>query len=579
MRLTAFLLIWLLPLISQGALVQHDGSFQPDYILRVTAQKYNQACSDRYSVLVNGSFPGPEIRIQEGQTTWIRVCNDLQNMNTTMHWHGLSAFTAPFSDGTPMASQWPIPPGHFFDYEVKVEDGYAGTYFYHSHVGFQAVTAAGALIVESSRPPPYKYDEERIIALSDFFLKTDEEIEHGLMSSPFNWSGEPAAVLMNGHGLPVASYDPTGSCQRAAIHVDPGKTYRFRLIGATALSLISIAIESHEVVIIEADGHYTRPLPTTYLQIASGQRFSVLLKAKDENDLKQSNRQYFYIQMTTVSRNQSLTTYAILQYPSAAPASLTTTLPTPPLPIAKLNYGWLDYQLRPLEDDPDFPKLGEIDRRITINVHQNFSDHVLWLQSGYDWVETFPTSPYLVQIQDNKLDLMDSYKKAIAAGSGFDKDNRIFPTRFGEVLEIVWQNQGAFTKGTVETHPFHGHGRHYYDLGAGQGQYDPVENEKRLQGTQPVLRDTTVLYGFETNGQALAPAGWRAWRIRVTDPGVWMMHCHTLQHMVMGMQTVFVFGDQGKIQDNLGTYNPGYLTFGGSAYGNKTFSPIVQHFF
>jgi hypothetical protein len=33
-------------------------------------------------------------------------------------------------------------------------------------------------------------------------------------------------------------------------------------------------------------------------------------------------------------------------------------------------------------------------------------------------------------------------------------------------------------------------------------------------------------------------AGWRAWRLRVTEPGVWMVHCHILLHMVFGMQTV-----------------------------------------
>jgi FtsP/CotA-like multicopper oxidase with cupredoxin domain len=55
--------------------------------------------------------------------------------------------TAPFSDGTPHAAQWPIPPGHFFDYELFVPIGMAGTYFYHSHVGFQATSVTGPLIV------------------------------------------------------------------------------------------------------------------------------------------------------------------------------------------------------------------------------------------------------------------------------------------------------------------------------------------------------------------------------------------------------------------------------------------------
>lgn len=34
---------------------------------------------------------------------------------------------SPFSDGTPGASQWPIPPNHYFDYELEMEVGHAGS--------------------------------------------------------------------------------------------------------------------------------------------------------------------------------------------------------------------------------------------------------------------------------------------------------------------------------------------------------------------------------------------------------------------------------------------------------------------
>lgn len=30
------------------------------------------------------------------------------------------------------------------------------------------------------------------------------------------------------------------------------------------------------------------------------------------------------------------------------------------------------------------------------------------------------------------------------------------------------------------------------------------------------------------------PARWGAWRTRITDAGVWMIHCHILAHMMMG---------------------------------------------
>ncbi|CAG7976309.1 unnamed protein product [Penicillium nalgiovense] len=575
---TLFYLVLGMATATQGLVSRHDNSFQPDHILRVTSQSYSQACMERYSVLVNGSSPGPELRLQEGNVSWIRVYNDMEDLNTTMHWHGLSAFTAPFSDGTPMASQWPIAPGHFFDYEVRPEVGYAGTYFYHSHVGFQAVTAGGALIVDPAQPSPYEYDEERIIALTDFFAKTDEEIEDGLTSTNFTWSGETGAVLMNGQGR--LATDASGSCKLAAISVEPGKTYRLRFIGATALSFVSLAIESHDLFeIIEADGHYTKPVKTSYLQISSGQRYSVLLKAKTEAELEKMSSRQFYFQLTTLGRPTVLTTFAVLEYPSSSATDLTTVPATPPLPVAGIINGWMDYALEPYYPDPNFPTAEEVTRRIIINVHQNVSSHVIWLQSGYDWVETFPTSPYLVDIYNGKLDLDDSYERAIASGYGFDNQTRLFPAKMDEVLEIVWQNQGAVNTGDVENHPFHGHGRHFYDIGGGDGLYNPGENEKRLSGTHPVARDTSVLYAYRNETEALTPSGWRAWRIRVTNAGVWMMHCHILQHMVMGMQTVFAFGDQADIRAQSGPVDEGYLTYGGSVYGNATHYPLVQHFY
>lgn len=69
---------------SIGRAVLHDESFQPDHILRVTAQTYRQACMNRYSVLVNGSSPGPELRLKEGQVSRIRVYNDMKDENTTI---------------------------------------------------------------------------------------------------------------------------------------------------------------------------------------------------------------------------------------------------------------------------------------------------------------------------------------------------------------------------------------------------------------------------------------------------------------------------------------------------------------
>ncbi|OXV06664.1 hypothetical protein Egran_05565 [Elaphomyces granulatus] len=557
--------------------VVHDESFIPDIILRVTAANYSLACQNRYSVLVNGTSPGPTLRLEEGEVTWIRVYNDMDNYNTTMHWHGLSMMVAPFSDGTPV-SQWPIPPRHFFDYELRPDVGYAGTYFYHSHLGFQAVTASGPLIVEDSDDTcSYEYDDERIVYLTDLFLNTDEVIENDLAGPNVTWPGDSNDILVNGQGR--LATNATGQCSLAAIDVEPGKTYRLRFIGATALSLVWLAFEGHDAMtIIEADGHYTQPLNASYLQIGSGQRFSVLLSTKPETEVEQRQ---FYMQLSTLERPTSLTTFAVLRYSGTTP-DLTHVPSTPPLPVANTTVGWLNYQLRPLIPDSNFPTLSEVNRRVTITVHQNISSsdqltHISWLENGYPWVETLSPTPYLVEIYEDKFDTDAAYQRAIANG-GLDLDTRSFPTKKGEVLEIVWQNTGS-TAGALETHPFHAHGAHYYDLGGGDGVYDSAANEAMLQNNPPVLRDTTILYPYQATATPGVPAGWRAWRLRADNAGVWMLHCHILQHMLIGMQTIFVVGDKEDVVQQSGPASAGYLTYGGSAYGNETHSPEVMHFF
>lgn len=58
-----------------------------------------------------------------------------------------------------------------------------------------------------------------------------------------------------------------------------------------------------------------------------------------------------------------------------------------------------------------------------------------------------------------------------------------------------------------------------------------------------------------------------------------MIHCHILQHMQMGMQTVWVKGDYEQIA-RIPHYDAvGYLQYGGSAYGNETFAPSYVHQF
>ncbi|KAL2678514.1 Multicopper oxidase aurL2 [[Neocosmospora] mangrovei] len=590
----------LLPFLT-GALagyLVHDGNFVPDYVLEATLEEIQIDCKPRLSVVFNGTYPGPTLNLREGQTTWIRVYNRMAHKNVTVHWHGLSQRTAPFADGTPLVSQWPIPPEHFFDYELRPEHGDAGSYFYHSHVGFQQLTAHGALIVHDAKKPPYRYDDDITLILGDHYVEQDDKIEAGLLADPFKWSGEPSAIILQGNsGNRSFNAAPDLTCAPHVVEVEPGKTYRVRVISATALSLVKIGIEHHEELqVIEADGAYTKKVTVDHSQVSSGQRFSYLFKTKSAKDVCKSGKSQFWIRYESRDRPQEITGYALLRYRCDQSPSLPSSLPkSPPITLPETTNDYLEYTLEGLTDNKDeaFPCLSEVTRTVTIQINQilttgsyengTLNGTVAWAQNGLPWKESVQAAqnqvPYLINVYNTGR--TPNYTLALEH-NGFDPETKAFPAKVGEVLDIVWENNNGPTGGW-DFHPMHIHGQHFWDLGSGNGTYDAERNEEHFKDFTPVRRDTTILYRYATKGVPHTTAGWRAWRIRVTEEnvGAWMMHCHVAQHAVMGMATVWVFGDAPAILSKFPTlpFTQGYLQYGGSAYGNDTNDPVVNHYF
>jgi len=248
------------------------------------------------------------------------------------------------------------------------------------------------------------------------------------------------------------------------------------------------------------------------------------------------------MQMETRDRPTLTRSYAILDYKLTSskrvplPNTPRLTLPTgqPPLTLPPTELGWLDYKLLSLFPNSDFPLTSEVTRRITIRTHQIIGNgSIMWAQDDSPWIESFPSEPYLVSLYKNDSILFPSLSRA-QSNQGIDPITRVFPAAIGEVIEIIIQNTGSDV-GSVDVHPFHAHGAHYYDLGSGNGTYDPVANEEKIRGLELAKRDTTMLYKYAEKTTPGIDMGWRAWRLRVNEPGVWMIHCHILQHMVMGM--------------------------------------------
>lgn len=83
----------------------------------------------------------------------------------------------------------------------------------------------------------------------------------------FKWIGDPQALLVNGRApgkcnttLLAPGQNCEASCGLHVQHVRPSTRYRVRIIGATFLSDMVIALEGHNMTLFEVDvGHRTCP--------------------------------------------------------------------------------------------------------------------------------------------------------------------------------------------------------------------------------------------------------------------------------------------------------------------------------
>ena len=137
-----------------------------DFDLEISQVSVNYSGKIRLATAVNGSVPGPLIRLREGDAVTLRVTNSLNEM-TSIHWHGLILPTE--MDGVPGISFAGIAPGETFTYRFIVKQ--AGTFWYHAHTLAEQTGLYGPMIIEPRNAPPLAADRDYTIMLSDW---TDE---------------------------------------------------------------------------------------------------------------------------------------------------------------------------------------------------------------------------------------------------------------------------------------------------------------------------------------------------------------------------------------------------------------------
>ena len=267
---------------------------------------------DRFATAINGSVPAPVLRWREGDTVTLNVTNSLAE-DTSIHWHGIILPSS--QDGVPNISDGfnGIKPGETFRYRFPVIQN--GTYWYHSHSGFQEQTGAyGAIIVDPKEPEPFTYDRDYVVVLSDWSDEDPDAIYAKLkkLSHYYNfrertvseavaeiqekgWSGFWAnrgmwnqmrmsdrdisdvtgytyTFLMNGV-TPADGW--LGLFKRA-------ERVRLRFVNAAAMTFFDVRIPGLKMTVVAADGQYVEPVSVDEFRIGVAETYDVLVEPHDD---------------------------------------------------------------------------------------------------------------------------------------------------------------------------------------------------------------------------------------------------------------------------------------------------------
>lgn len=229
-----------------------------EYVLEGDVKVFNLTCSViQWEVepgklveawAYNGTVPGPEIRVTEGDKVRINVTNEL-HQSTSVHWHGL---VVPNSmDGVTFLTQPPIKPGETFIYEFTAKP--AGTHMYHAHHNSAEQVSKGLLgsfIVEPADPTTRPaFDREYTIVLND----------------------GPHGFTINGKGFPATQ----------PLVCKQGEKVMIRYMNE-GMMIHPMHLHGMPQLVVAKDG-YLQPQPwlCDTLNIAPGERWEVIVDATE----------------------------------------------------------------------------------------------------------------------------------------------------------------------------------------------------------------------------------------------------------------------------------------------------------
>lgn len=491
-----------------------------------------------HAVTINGTVPGPLLRLRQGQNLRLTVINELDEQ-TSLHWHGL---LVPFQmDGVPGVSFPGIPARSSFTYEFAITQ--SGTYWYHSHSGLQELMGQYApIVIEPAGTDPHAAGRDHVVMLSDHSFVNPAHILRMLKIDPghYNRRPETLAGLLAGQEQPLGErlawakmrMDPTDIADAGAVlsylvngHgpadnwtglFTPGEQVRLRFINAAAMTAFDVRIPGLSLSVIAADGQALRPVAVEEFQISPGETYDVIVTPPDD-------RAYAIAAEAADRSGMARATLA----PRPGMAAAIPALRERPLLTMKdmgmdMDMAGMDMKGMNMRDGASAPQviLGPgveminpmpIDRTgdpgLGLDTASIGAGHRVLTYRDLVALEANPDSRAPARtIAVHLTGAMDRYMWSMD-GQTMSPAHEPLPMRSGERVRFTLIND------TMMAHPIHLHG-HLFELVTGHGDHSPRKHTVNVLPGGKVSWDVTAIAGD------------------------WPFHCHLFLHMALGMMRI-----------------------------------------
>ena len=520
-----------------------------------------------HAFAVNGTVPGPLIRLREGQDVTLNVHNALDE-DSSIHWHGL---LLPFQfDGVPGVSFPGIRPRETFEYRFPIRQ--SGTYWWHSHSGLQEQAGHyGPLVIDAAEPDP-RYDRDLVVLLSEFTPRHPHEIarmlavgEHyfnrqmqtvgdGSMSAQERreWgrmrmnprdiadvTGSTYTYLINGHG-------PADDLQLAFA---PGERIRLRIINGSAMSFFNVRIPGVPMTVIAADGQDVDEVEVDEFQIGTAETYDVIIRppagshalvaeAMDRSGMGFASLTSHPGHIATPPPLREIPTLTWLDMGMSGHdghggsgghgghgshggmdhggmdhAAMGHTMPGEDAMSGAMQHRMRDTSLLPDSVDVnagvDMVSPSPIDRMDFPGLGLDTVSHRVL---RYTDLRARHANPHRMPTRQMEIHLTGNMERYM-----WSFDGRNFSSLAGEPIRFAYDERVRvkLVNDTMMAHPIHLHG-HFFELVNGAGM------------TNQPLKHTLVVQ----------PGGTATFDLTANEPGDWAFHCHLLYHMHAGMMQI-----------------------------------------